>query len=107
MIDLARLVDDARVEELPELAGALEAARVKLHLRLVAPVASRPDEARLVDMEEVARVLSVPLAHAREMGRRGELPIVHVGRYVRVRAGVLAEWMALREQGRLPRARRT
>jgi len=37
MIDLGKFVDDARVEELPELAGALEAARVKLQLRLAAP----------------------------------------------------------------------
>ena len=37
MIDLGRIVDEARQEELPELAGALEAARVKLHLRLAAP----------------------------------------------------------------------
>jgi len=59
-----------------------------------------------VDMEEVARVLGVPLTQARELGRRGELPVVHVGRYVRVRAGALAEWMALRENGRLRSARR-
>jgi len=35
--DLARLVDEARVEELPEVAAALELARVKLALRLLAP----------------------------------------------------------------------
>jgi len=107
VIDLGKLVDEARVEELPQLAGLLEAARVKLALRLVAPAAAKPDDDRLVDMDEVARVLGVPVAHARELGRRGELPVVHVGRYVRVRSGALVEWMALRENGRLPRARRT
>ena len=107
VIDLARLVDEAAQEELPEVAAALELARVKLQLRLVAPApAARTDEDRLVDMEEVARVLGVPVAHARELGRRGELPVVHVGRYVRVRAGALVEWMALRENGRIRATRR-
>ena len=101
MIDLGKFVDDARVDELPEVAAALELARVKLQLRLVAPAPAKADADRLVDMEEVARVFGVPVAHARELGRRGELPIVHVGRYVRVRAGALTEWMALRESGRL------
>jgi len=105
MIDLARLVDEAPLTELPALAGQLEAARVKLALRLVAPAPASSEGDRLVDMGEVARVLDVPVAHARELGRRGELPVVHVGRYVRVRAGALAEWMALRENGRLPRRR--
>jgi hypothetical protein len=41
MVDLARLVDEARVEELPGVAAALEFARVKLQLRLAAPVPSR------------------------------------------------------------------
>jgi hypothetical protein len=40
VIDLARLVDEARDEELPEVAAALELARVKLALRLASPAAA-------------------------------------------------------------------
>lgn len=37
MIDLGRLVDDARVEELPEVIGTLEAARARAWARLTMP----------------------------------------------------------------------
>ncbi len=37
VIDLGRLVDEARADELPDLAAALELARVKLQLRLASP----------------------------------------------------------------------
>ena len=107
MIDLGKFVAEARPEELPALIGELEAARARAWARLTMPAPARADADHLLDMEAVAAALAVPLAHARELGRRGELPIVHVGRYVRVRAGALADWLALRENGRLPRARRT
>ena len=63
------------------------------------------DEDRLLDMAEVAKVLGVVEGAARDLGRRGELPVVNVGRYVRVRASSLREWMAVRENGRLPHRR--
>jgi len=53
---------------------------------------------RLLDMEAVARILNVPVAHAREMGRRHELPIVRVGRYVKVRESSLQAWLRQREE---------
>src|SRR4029453_11277912 len=83
--------------ELLALAGELQG---RAWSRL-APPQTTPAADRLVGMEEVARLLGVPVAHARELGRRGELPVVNVGRYVRVRTGALAEWMELRERGTL------
>ena len=58
MIDLGRLVDDARVEELPEVAAALELARVKLHLRLVAPApaSTLPLPGRFISPDEAAEL---------------------------------------------------
>ena len=55
--DLARLVDEARVEELPEVAAALELARVKLHLRLVAPAPAPVTE--ILDPDQAARLVGV------------------------------------------------
>ena len=63
---------------------------------------ARREEDRLLDMAEVAKVLGVVEGAARDLGRRGELPVVNVGRYVRVRASSLREWMDTRENGRLP-----
>ena len=60
-----------------------------------------PEEDRLLDMEAVAKVLGVPEGQARDMGRRGELPVIHLGRYVRVRASTLSAWLEARESGRL------
>lgn len=59
---------------------------------------------RLLTMEAVAELLAVPVAHAREMGRRHEIPTVHVGRYVRVRESALQAWLREREEavGTLP-----
>jgi excisionase family DNA binding protein len=56
------------------------------------------EEDRLLTMDEVAARLQVPVAHAREMGRRHELPTVHVGRYVRVRESSLRAWLKQREE---------
>ena len=101
MIDLAQLVDEARVEELPALAGALELARVKLQLRLVAvvaPTAPRevpPPLPRHVSVAEAARALSVSpgwLYHT------DGLPFVRrLGRRVVVDVRLAADW--LKRQG--------
>jgi excisionase family DNA binding protein len=53
---------------------------------------------RLLTMEDVAERLHVPPAHAREMGRRHELPTVRVGRYIRVRESSLCAWVRQREE---------
>jgi len=77
------------------LAGlqALLLARVQTN----AAEASRQPDA-LLTMEAVAERLHVPIAHAREMGRRHELPTVRVGRYVRVRESSLRAWLQQREE---------
>jgi excisionase family DNA binding protein len=55
-------------------------------------------------MPETAKRLGITEHQAREMGRRGELPIVTVGeRFVRVRAAALEGWILRRERGTLSR----
>jgi excisionase family DNA binding protein len=51
----------------------------------------------LLTMPQVAQVLNVPEYTARELGRRGELPIVRIGRSVRVRSSTLQAFIAARE----------
>jgi excisionase family DNA binding protein len=89
--------------------GELLSVGTELQARALAALVrpkSAPADDRLLDMEEVARVLGVPEGQARDLGRRGELPTVLVGRYVRVRASTLRDWMDAREGGRLRLRRR-
>jgi excisionase family DNA binding protein len=48
---------------------------------------------RLLAMKEVARRLGVSLQRAYEMGRLGLLPVVRLGRQIRVEEGRLANWV--------------
>lgn len=58
MVDLSKLVEDASVAELPEVAAALELARVKLALRLAAPAPPPKPAAtgKLLTAEEAATI---------------------------------------------------
>jgi excisionase family DNA binding protein len=100
VLELAREVPS---ESLPALLGRLAEAEAIVRVRLTAPAVEAPaEEDRLVDMPEVAKVLAIPVEHARELGRRGEIPTVRVGeRYVRVRLSSLRDWIRTSEGGRL------
>lgn len=56
--------------------------------------------ATLLTAEEVAARLQVPTGWVYAAARRGELPSVRLGRYVRFRAEALERWLAERESGR-------
>ena len=90
--------------DLPRFLGMLAEAQAEALARLRQPESNGPpaDEERLADMPEVAKVLGIPEEHARELGRRGEIPTVRVGeRYVRVRLSSLRQWIETNEGGRL------
>ena len=53
---------------------------------------------KLMTINQVASVLGVPLARAYGLARRGVIPVVHIGRQVRVPEDGLQEWV--REGGR-------
>jgi excisionase family DNA binding protein len=102
--EVRRLVSATPVTELPELLGQLEAERlrglVRIHAPAGIPTTAQPEaEESLLTMGDVAARLGVSLEHARELGRRGELPTVRVGeRYVRVRRAALEAFVAERER---------
>ncbi len=105
------LADPAKVAGLPAeailpLIAQLAALQSTLAARLAADRASGDNQAepqaedRLLTMAQVATVLSVPTGYARELGWRGDLPTVRVGKYVRVRRSDLDEWVVRhREKG--------
>ena len=53
----------------------------------------------LLTIPEVARVLRVPIPRAYELARQGLLPVVLLGRQVRVEQGALREWIDNGGQG--------
>lgn len=59
-----------------------------------APRPTAPGESdALLTMPEVAETLNIPESKVRELGRRGELPTVTIGKYVRVRLTDLQQWL--------------
>jgi hypothetical protein len=78
-----------------QLAGLAAALLARLHAGAASAGAATD---QLLDMETVAQVLDVPVAHAREMGRRHDLPTVKVGKYVKVRESSLRNWLRQREE---------
>lgn len=56
-------------------------------------------QAELLRAEEVAEVLGIGRSKVFEMLRTGELPVVRMGRAVRVPKGALAKWIESRTVG--------
>jgi excisionase family DNA binding protein len=52
-----------------------------------------PSRIQMLTMQEVAERLGVSLQRAYEMGRTGLLPIVRMGRQIRVEEGRLTSWI--------------
>ena len=48
---------------------------------------------KLLTMNEVADVFDLPVSQARELGRQGVIPVVKVGRLVRVDPNALEEFI--------------
>jgi excisionase family DNA binding protein len=49
---------------------------------------------KLLRLSEVAEILDVPLPRAYEMARRGMIPVIRLGRQLRVNPSHLQDWMA-------------
>jgi hypothetical protein len=87
-----------------ECLAALVAERPESRLAVARAVAATAGHAtgallraRCLTMEQAAKESGVLENSLREAGRRGDLPIVHIGRYVYVRPETLAHWIAARE----------
>jgi excisionase family DNA binding protein len=110
--ELDKLIVRAVPEVRPSLVVALAARLAQLGAVLAVPtvkesggvVAAVAD--RLLTMPEVAERLGITEHQAREMGRRGDLPVFTVGkRFVRVRVSTLEDWIRRREGATLSSAR--
>lgn len=101
--DLARLLEDpTKAAEVPpeaiaRLIGELEQMKATLWARLIRGDVNgqgrpeAPEEDRLLTIASVADRLGVPKSYAYELARRGDLPTVRLGKYVRVPASALQE----------------
>lgn len=91
----ARTGDLARDEALGVLAE-IAAVQAAVTVRALAATVDRsaPDAPEiLLTMKEVATRLAMNEAHVRELGRRKELPVIHVGRSVRISEKALKHWL--------------
>lgn len=60
-------------------------------------------ENELLTVSEAARRLSLGRATTYQLAQRGELPVIRVGRAVRIPARALEEWILSRTTGGSPR----
>lgn len=91
--------------EVPVLVGHLEQLKAVLWARLTTAQASdteqdqSPEESnRLLTIPQAAQILAVPKGYAYELARRGGIPTVRFGKYVRVRLTDLWEWVARHQE---------
>lgn len=109
--DLTNLLENpAQVEQLPPetippllvalstLQGALAARLLRVAVRQEGQPGSPGGEPKLLSVPEAAALLGVPAGYAYELARRGEIPTVRFGKYVRVSASALREWVARRQE---------
>lgn len=92
--DLTAALPRADVAKFYGQVARLEAA---LRARLLADPANAPVspiEDVLLDMPAAARLLGLPEGKVREMGRRGQLPVVVIGKYRRVSRRALEAFIA-------------
>jgi len=79
---LDRAARELATEELPGFVGALENAKAAAWQRLAQPPApEKPEE--LITAVELAPVLKLPVHAVRDRARRGVIPCVRIGHYVR------------------------
>jgi excisionase family DNA binding protein len=106
--DLAALVaDPARVQDIPldvipTMLGELERLKAVLWTRLLGQALVQTTwqsqglarENRLLSIPAVADLLGIPRGYAYELARRGQIPVIRFGRYVRVSSVDFHEWLS-------------
>ena len=92
-------------QSIPSCIGELErlkiVASLRLHsMNLQSNSMAEPDE-KLLDMNQVAEALNIPISRVRELSRRKDgFPIQHIGKYVRVKQSDLWQWVeSLQKKG--------
>ena len=82
---LRRYAAELPADDLPALVGELEAAKAVAWARLTTPAPSptQNTNGELVNAKTMAERLHVPESWLREHARRGRIPCIYVGRYMR------------------------
>lgn len=78
-----------------QISSVLAALGANGHTKPAAPAVLA--EPRLLTLPQVAERLSVPKSYAYELARRGHLPTIRFGKYIRVLASDLEKWVEQRE----------
>ena len=81
--------------ELPSAVGWLSRLQATAQMRMLQGqtlTVSAPED--LLTMAEAAKRLSIPETRAYELARKGKLPAVKIGKYVRVSAQALVDYQA-------------
>ncbi len=98
---LEQAVEDAGPEAVAVILPDVERLRARLWLRaqfVTAATATPQDgQEKLLTVEETAGRLGFAKGYVYEMIRLGRLPAIREGKYVRVRASTLTEWIRARE----------
>jgi excisionase family DNA binding protein len=83
-------------ESCTDLLAALERVRVSAWSQVVkgAQSLSSQDNRQLLTLPQVAERLAVPETYAYELARQNRLPVVRLGKYVRVSAEEFEKWLA-------------
>jgi len=91
--------------ECPRLMGDLERLKIMAGRRLYSAEhqsdsMAEPAE-KLLDMNQVAEHLNIPISRVRELSRRKDgFPVRHIGKYVRVKPSELWQWVeSLQKKG--------
>ncbi len=86
---LQRCARELSFEELPALVGVLEAAKALAWSRLATPAPPILRTEPLLTAEELAPVIKLPVHAVRDRARRGIIPSVRIGHYVRFQASAV------------------
>ena len=100
--DFSKLICDADLADLADLAAALRRAEVELTIRLNRSLTARladPNADEVLSLGEVAQLLRLHPDTVRKMAKRGDIPTVALGkRSVGVRREAFKQWTLARER---------
>ncbi|MGC2494620.1 MAG: helix-turn-helix domain-containing protein [Candidatus Binatus sp.] len=110
MIDLGSWMAEVSPDQIPAAIAQLAAAQSSLAARLMMPPGgpiqthggapandAEPSE-RLLTVVEVAKMLECARSYVYELVRKGSIPAVHLGKYVRIRYSTLVELIERNER---------
>ena len=102
---LEEILQTVPPQNMPSCIGELERLKIVAGLRLYSMnlqsnSMAEPDE-KLLDMNQVAEALNIPISRVRELSRRKDgFPVRHIGKYVRVKPSELWQWVeSLQKKG--------